>query len=430
MKSRGDVKMRHTRDGLRFPQTLGHWVGGVLILALVLTLSLLYLAQPSAAKRARTCYDKLLAGLTSEFNGRGYDVLSPGCSADYPMAYAMIASASAIMYQNTRKDSYLYDAIRNADWLVDNADLDQEGLIGWGVPIEVTSGEVSYPASHEYTITMTFVVQSLLDVVDAIERYRESHQVLSLTAKRDGYREVAKAAVAVVIDKKCFNEYPQGQVAFWYSCTPTDASYEATNIIAMMAGVLQRISHYVDESDLAATWCSFADGAVRFLLVKAKQEAQGTLYWDYRLDGTVRCYRQDLVHTGYTAWGLLFYSEFGGNLAGDIPLERITRSFAEYSCSETYPLIRFVDRKGSARLWGAAFQLAVLARANCQADFVQDAFSRALELRNEDGLFSFAYDNNSVYVRAEAATLLALSEYYRYLTRCDNPKLGRGSESS
>jgi len=410
--------MRHARAVLGFPQAFKSQFGGVLILALVLgSIAFYYLVQPSAAKRVRACYDQLLAGLTPEFNGLGYDVLSPGYLANYPMAYAMIASSSAIMYQNTRENSYLYDAIRNADWLVDNADLDQDGLIGWGPAIEVTSGPVSYPASHEYTITMTFVVQSLLDVVDAIETYWESHHDSSLTARREGYREVAKAAVEAVIDKKCFNEYPQGQVAFWYSCSPSDASYEAANIVAMMAGILQRIVHYVDESDLAARWSFLADGAVRFLLVKAKQGVQGAWYWDYRLDEAGCCYRQDLVHTGYTAWGLLVYSDFGGNLREDIQFDRIMRGFAEYSCSETYPLARFVDRRGSARLWGAAWQLAVLSRASCQAAFVQDAFVKALELRREDGLFSFAYDDNSVYVRAEAAMLLGLSEYYRYLVR-------------
>jgi len=264
---------------------------------------------------------------------------------------------------------------------------------------------------------MTFVVQGLLDVAAAIEMADESEIDSVLETKHNSYQKMALAAVEAVVSRKCLNKYADGLVAFWYSCLPCDASYEAANGIAMMAGVLQRISNYVNDAERRTMYCSLADGSMGFLVSKVTERDDGAWYWDYRLDETGHGYTQDLVHTGYTAWGLLTYLKYGGRLSARVPVDRIVRSFAGYQRAQKELLTRFVGGSEHARLWGAAFQLASLALADADCDLVKNAFLTCVQLRRDDGLFGFSYNDDSIYVRAEAAMLLGLSEYYHYAKR-------------
>jgi len=411
------------REGGRGHKRKRNWsrafcMGGLLAFVLLLVLFGIYVGiRPSRHERVRSIYDRLVMELDQTFFGRGYDVVRPDVLADYPMAYGMIASSLAKMYQATHWMPYLNDAVKTADWLLANADMDQDGIIGWGLPLSVRGGSVTYPPNHEYTITMAFVVQGLLDVVAAIEMAGESGVDPELEARRNSYQKTALAAIEEVISRKCLNEYADGRVAFWYSCLPCDAGYEATNVIAMMAGALQRISNCVNDPERRIIYRSLADGSVSFLVSQVAERDDGGWYWDYRLDGIGYGYIQDLVHTGYTAWGLLTYLKYGGKLSACLPVDRIVKSFAGYQSAQKGLLIRFIGGNEHARLWGAAFQLAALALANADCNLVRNAFLACMQFYREDGVFRFSYDDDSIYIRAEAAILLGLSEYYHYIRR-------------
>jgi len=99
-------------------------VFSVFVLLLVL-FSIYVSTRPSRDERIRSIYDQLAMRLDQTFFGRGYDAYCPDVVADYPMAYGMIASSLSKMYQTTHWTPYLMDAVRNADWLLANADVDQ-----------------------------------------------------------------------------------------------------------------------------------------------------------------------------------------------------------------------------------------------------------------------------------------------------------------
>jgi hypothetical protein len=160
-----------------------------------------------------------------------------------------------------------------------------------------------------------------------------------------------------------------------------------------------------------------ADGAVEFLLAHVAEGEDGAWYWNYRLDEAAPGYPQDLVHAGYTAWGLLKYMRNGGRYSALIPWGRLASVFNRYEGSREFALTRFAGGGETARLWDVAFLLAVLTSSEGEVNLVKRVFRWAMGLRTRDGQFHFAYDDPNVYVRAEAAMLLGLSEYVCYLSR-------------
>lgn len=368
-------------------------------------------------ERVRGDFDALAARLRVTL-GKGFDTTNPTVAMDSPMAYAFLGSAFATASSLPGAGEYLSDAVACGMWLCENRDADKDGFIGWGLPVRVTLDDGhDYPENQEYTVTTALAVNSLLDTVRRID---ESEDVRFAEARTE-FLTTAKRALLDILDARCYTVYPDRGTAFWYSCDAYGATYEAPNVIALLAGGLQRLSSYV-EPGLAERCRGAAAAAVRFLVDWVNVPNTSVWTWDYQVDRFNRHYRQDLVHAAFTAWGLLSYLDGGGTIVDQAKMTRVVDSFKLHDVREEDR--RYIARypegaEGSeeAKLWDLGMALAVAARVKRDSTVTRWLYTEMLLLRNADGTFRFADTDAATYVRAEATALLGLAEYCRALIR-------------
>ena len=364
--------------------------------------------EPSQIEQVRTAFDKLLLVLGSDAPGHGFDVLDGEIDRDYSMAYAMAAIACSRMYSATQDQVYLNIAVTCADWLADHRDLDADAFIGWGLPITVATDAGEYPAFHEYNITTAFAILGLTETAAVADSVHE------LSQQAAEYRSTALAAAITLIERGCFARFPDGGIAFWYSCMLRDEDYIAPNVTAVMSAALCAAAA-IAPAEQASVLRALADGGVRFLLSAVRVGSDGSWSWDYRVGETVQRYTQDLVHSGYTAWGLAEYAMRGGALASRVERKRIVAFLDHYKIPSFMGRSRLDSRQAEVRLWDVAFEIAARARWSDSAPNLRGAFHSARLLQESTGTFRFSLSDASFYVRAEAAMLLGLADYYVYL---------------
>ena len=112
-------------------------------------------------------YQDLIDNLNADFPGNGIDVFDNQLK-DRPMAYGLLMSAEYNRYLHTRNtDAYLL-VKKCGLWLMENSDLNNNGIIGFGLPDQWDAFKDNSinEAHHEYTITTAIVVKGLLDWYD------------------------------------------------------------------------------------------------------------------------------------------------------------------------------------------------------------------------------------------------------------------------
>lgn len=359
-------------------------------------------------------YLTLLELFPEEAQGFGLDAAF-GTSAHQPMTYGLVLMAESrrLLAQPTEEGRR---RVRGAaGWLAAAADLDGDGLPGWGLPDPWDAfgdGSVN-PADQPYTITTAIVLEGLLDasLVPALWTGIER------TATRDLCLAVLRRWAT-----SAFTATPDGGGFFWYGPGAADA-YFSVNPSAMFAGVTQR---FVRQYGTELTWSDLAllqetsDRSARSIAL-AVRPREGRPFWSYMAGPNPLGQEEpnDAVHHAYILWGMETYRRYGGRVELPWTTAQATASLRaflvgaaprDYPQDVNYEVAVYRDRP--AQLWGAGMLMATLARlGDRSAATVYQAIEAAYGPAPRFRLWPSAYaDDSAFYPRMAAHLLLGLAE--------------------
>jgi hypothetical protein len=313
-----------------------------------------------------------------------FSVLHPGLGmTDYPgpqPAHIPKAYAVLLMAELNRAN---YTQVRLStrgrfagEWLLDNADLNRNGIAGWGVPAAWDAygdGTVN-PENTEYTISTAIVVKALMD-----------WEGTDPQAPRDRIRATVAAALTPYLDPEMRS--PAG--LFPYSLHTNDRKFDTFNPAAYLAGQMQRWSRMAPIGPIRQRAIEAADSTVKALLAHKQVDATDGWYWHYSIQERVP---NDLAHAGYIIEGLREYAAAGGRLAAGIDVGAIHRHLNSFldpmsGAIRGWPIFRS-DVKDSARLYDIGMGLYLAATAQPRMVNMERAFlSNASRYRRADGRF-------------------------------------------
>lgn len=273
--------------------------------------------QSAPASPDPAIYLQLLHQFSSQSPGYGADELTSE-PAHHPMAYGSVLSAEAIRYQTSPTDEGKVYTQNAARWLLDSADLDGDGLPGWGLPNAwdaFNDGTVN-PANQVYLITSAIVLNGFLDALQVPELWTADEQRDMLTITHD---------VSLRFCRDAWEETEiNGEAAgyFWYSTNPND-SFFVTNVSSMNVGVISRYLYEyqtaipASDRDLLQ---NCVDKAARGVALAAEMVDDRPV-WLYTFPlpdkQPLQITPNDLAHHAYTLIGMEMYRDFGG---GRVPL--------------------------------------------------------------------------------------------------------------
>lgn len=363
----------------------------------------------SANSEARAHYQEVLNKLSSY--GYGVNAFSNNNSTPDPMAYSLITSAEAHRYVITGEEDALSNMLCGADWLVANSDLNNNGLVGWGLLDAwdaFSDGSVN-PPNTEYAITTALAVQGLLDTFDAINPKRPSQTENNTPINKETYLQYAELAMNSYIDSKAYNTHPNSRVAFWYSLRPED-SYEVINIEAMFAGILQRLAVATSDSSMAITYSEFADQVVNYML-DFKEDYNQAWLWGYCGRYAPSSYKprlNDSVHAAYVVDGLMMYHQYGGRLGNQIEDVKLLAGLEMFITDGQ--VIELPGQDTPARIWGVGYLLYVINRYFENSSLGDVVYNYTVNNYWVNDEYQFNTDNKGD-VRHPAHVLIGLSFY-------------------
>ncbi len=300
----------------------------------------------------------------------------------YPMAFAVYASSAVIAARRTENDSYRDAATIAADWLVDNSDLNNDDLAGWGLPFawDASQDGSTNPAHTVYGITTALAVKALLDVYE-------------LTGTRQ-YLDVAEETLDAYSNYYTPVDNRRGYV--WYSQWPQDAN-PFPNVIAMLAGVYARAADVLDRED----YKELAMSCAQYLMDCSIDDTHG-LHWPYRVG---RSKPNDAVHAAYVVEGLL---ELSAHCEISWDIDSALDYLEQYQDGEM--LNRFVGYlPGPARSWGIGYLMYVLCLAG-RCDAAEESLLALSTYEFSPGKYGHSPGGIILFPRFHTHILIALAE--------------------
>lgn len=254
-------------------------------------------------------YLSLLSQFPEDNQGKGLEPYYFSGIKDQPMTYGLVLLAE------THRSHYYPDdensrRIRKAvSWLLDNIDLDEDGLPGWGLPDEWDAfgdGSIN-KANQPYTITTAIVLMGLLDALSISRLWTNSEA------------ESIRNAVIETSIRWCKEVYTETESGgfFWYSPNPVDR-YFVPNASAMFIGALTRLIYeqrkYLNIKDLQLIEGRI-ENAVKGIIQKSILR-KGAPFWNYI--AIPNQLNQDepnnLVHHAYILFGMEIYRSYCGKI--------------------------------------------------------------------------------------------------------------------
>lgn len=267
----------------------------------------------------------VLATIDPEHPGRGLADYPSDSPVDVPKSYAMILLGAEAEARSKKLGRINDFGVKAGNWLIENSDANNDGIIGWGVPIAWDAygdGSVN-PENTEYSISTAIVVDALLGWV----QYVDSDKKLNVLALVD------KALKPYLSENM---RTPAGLLP--YSLLVHDRKYDTFNSAVYLAGQMQRYSNIVQDAELKESLAAAADSTMLALLNSKKVFSEsGSWYWNYSIQENNP---NDLPHAGYIVEGVLTYVENNGRLSQAFDKGKIFNH-----------LMDFFDVDGSLRGW-------------------------------------------------------------------------------
>jgi len=345
---------------------------------------------------ANAVYFEILNLLDKDYPGRGVDVFDDEIK-DRPMAYGILLSAEANRYRGTGDIRALNFIRKCGNWLIENADLNNNGINGYGLadPWDAFSDGYINPAHHEYTITTALAVSGLIDWYQL---------------EPD---EKNKALIYQIVEN-CLRPYfddawdsPLGIPS--YSLNKNDKRYDVFNPAAMMAGQLQKFSQISKGAEIKQKSSTKADKIVKILLENAITDSECNYYWQY---GIQILKPNDLVHASYIIEGIRDYLIHNGGVKTNF--QKISDHILIFKSGRIwYEHIdkNYHNQKKNARLWALGMLIYTLARDK-KSDLIEKTLLKQLaSYRKKDGRFKLKLNDERTLIRHEAHLLLGLSYY-------------------
>ncbi|MEH7118601.1 hypothetical protein V7128_14435 [Neobacillus vireti] len=303
----------------------------------------------------RSLYQSLIMKFPKGEMGKGLEPTFPGISYQ-PMTYGLLLSSEAIYYKKFADKSSINRIQELVDWLIENNDLDGDGIPGWGLPHawDAYQDGSENPSNHPYTVTTSIVMNGFLDVLSA--------QGAISADQRKGIRHLL-ATVSLHWCKSLWTSSKEGGF-FWYSPSETDRHF-TVNVSAMFLGTLSRLlaeqgdiftkkeylfvqTHMNDAAKAIISYTEFNKGLPKWYY---------TIYEDPKRKGKFN----DLVHHGYIIWGMESYRTHGGKHQLSWSVKQSVESIDSFILDKQ--VLRFQDNRSQpARLWGAGMALAIFAK--------------------------------------------------------------------
>jgi hypothetical protein len=295
-------------------------------------------------------YESLIEKFPEGKLGEGLEPTFPGLSYQ-PMTYGLLLSSVSSYYKKFPNKNSVSRIIELIDWLIDNSDLDEDGIPGWGLPHEwdaFQDGSIN-PANHPYTITTSIVMNGFLDALSSPD-----------LVTRDKKIRIQEILTRVSL-QWCHHVWTDNETGdfFWYSPNVAD-NYFTPNVSAMFLGTLSRLLN--EQTKLFnATEYKFIqkriDSASEAIISNVSL-INGYPQWRYSIynDPSKKTKLNDLVHHGYIIWGMETYRENGGRHELPWTIDQSVASIDSFIVKKSVQ--RYQNKKGPARLWGVGMALA------------------------------------------------------------------------
>lgn len=338
----------------------------ILALAVLVPACRVIPARPDSAQlqAAKADYEKLLAKFPEDAQGRGIDrdgaAYKHVVPEEQPMTYGLVLSAEAVRHKKFPTDEGRRRIRKAAQWLIQNSDLDHDGLPGWGLPEpwDAFADGSTNAANQPYTITTAIVLNGLLDGMAL-------PNVLTRAERRE-----TQLLMKQTILHWCRDLWQEGFGGgfFWYSPCPCDANF-SVNAPAMFLGSMSRFLREqgggltADERRLIENRRDELAKAI----VNTVEIRNGAPFWRY-LPLPNRYNRKspnDLVHQVYILWGMETYRDCGGPVALPWTRAQAVESLDRFlHDSRVFSLASDETPASSQKsiLWGTGAMLAFYAR--------------------------------------------------------------------
>lgn len=340
---------------------------------------------------------------------------------EQPMTYGFFLSSEAFHFKSFPNDKSLKRIRQAVHWLLDNADADDDGLPGWGLPDAWDAfgdGSVN-PANHPYTITTAIVLNSLDDALGIRSVWRPS--------ERAAIMELMKNVALFWCQRVWTTEPFEG--FFWYSPTPDDAQF-VPNVSAMFLGSLVKI--------LARQNKILSEAEKMLIKDRVEKTAKGMIskmvwkggapfcnYIEWPEDLQKEFYPNDLVHHAYFLWGMELFRSMDSKIHLPWSREQAIHSLDLFWKEEkihNYPQTEPYDTDAlfnePAILWGAGMMLAFYARwgdaertERC-LDFIHEHYGPIPNLR----LWPISHSDENIFYPRHAAHVLYGLAYRDFYT--------------
>lgn len=266
--------------------------------------SFLVLSQPRKVEPLPATLPRVYALFDPNHPGRGGTDYPGDAIEDIPKSYAMILLAETERSKRRIALSLPNLAPVAGGWLLDNARLNENGVIGWGLPVawDAYGDGSTNPANTIYSISTAIVVDALLTWSE------------TANAPKSRIQKTVEAALIAFIDEAVST--PAGLLP--YSLEPADRPYDTYNSAAYLAGQMQRYSTLTQDAALAEKLRRAADRTVKVLIEQHQETSTKRWYWYYSKQEKNA---NDLPHAGYIVDGLRTYIRYGGALSQRIDLE-------------------------------------------------------------------------------------------------------------
>lgn len=270
---------------------------------------------------------KVITSIDHAHPGRGLADYPSDEPADVPKSYALIL-LGAVEQAKVKKLTEVNEfGVKAGSWLIENADANGDGVIGWGVPVAWDAygdGSIN-PENTEYSISTAIAVDALLGWI----HYVSDEQKIRIL-------DIVEKALEPYLQNSM--RTPAGMLP--YSLLVQDRKYDTFNSAVYLAGQMQRYAEIASRPDLKEALKSAADYTMSALIQNRKIAPDtGSWYWSYSIQENTP---NDLPHAGYIIEGILTYVENHGRLASRLDKQK---AFDH--------LMDFFEKKGSVRGWPA-----------------------------------------------------------------------------
>ena len=247
--------------------------------------------------------------------GRGVTDYPGNTVEDVPKSYAMVLLAELQRKRHRGTDGFRNLEAAAGQWLLDHADENRDGVVGWGVPVAWDAyGDNSInPAHTEYSISTGIAIDALLSWREVVAGPKAA-EILA----------VVERAAAPYVSPQAWS--PAGMLP--YSLRESDRRYDTFNSAVYLAGQLQRLAQLTSDAALADKLRATADSTVAALLRNKRTSPEtGAWYWHYSIQEATA---NDLPHAAYIAVGLADYVRHRGHLGGQVQLGAVFKHLQEF----------------------------------------------------------------------------------------------------